>query len=641
VPPGAVNYDEDDDAPVRQAKEIGFVNGSPSRTRVHRVRRPRVIVAAAALAALLGLAPRAHAAPATWADWWLPTNYSEHGIGMDWLFNVIFWITMIIFVAVEVLLVYFAIKYRFRPERRKGVFSHGNTRLEMIWTLVPAVILIWISLATKQVWDEYRFGTRSKAGERAQVLVVGEQFKWNVVYPGPDGKLGRYLAYPKITDPKYNFKPRDQAVRDVENDLRDNPMGQSINPDDPNDPGKDDDYSRQPGRPMVVPANRPLEVVLSAKDVLHSFFLPNFRVKLDAVPGLRGLIYFTAVERSTREASIEAVPAGKQIWLDQTVPGVVLHGNPKTFKIFDPNDKQKNLTRRRVWLQSLESLEDVARKRLLREKVALEDIKGERLAAEIWEVRQDLKAIGIEQLSYVERPFEIVCEELCGLGHYTMRGDMIVVSAEQYDDFINREARAASAKPAAAPAAGAAAEAAKPAEPAAPTGKEAPAPAELAAPTAEDAPAPAEPASPPAPEPQPTTKQPAPAPAEPAPAPTEPAAANEAAPTVSEPAPSTPESSPAPSDPAPDPTAPVPAPSEAAPPPSEPAPSGEAAAPTEPAPQGDPAPAPQGDPAPAPEPSPAPSGDAAKSDSAPPPAPAEQPAPAEGPAPADDAAAGN
>src|SRR5688572_32959917 len=109
-----------------------------------RFRLPRA--AMAALAGLILLLPAAGARaaggrPVTWADWWLPKDYSAHGPSMDWLFNVIFWITMVIFVAVEVLIVYFAVKYRYRPDR-KGVFSHGNTRLEMAWTIAPAIVLL-------------------------------------------------------------------------------------------------------------------------------------------------------------------------------------------------------------------------------------------------------------------------------------------------------------------------------------------------------------------------------------------------------------------------------------------------------------------------------------------------------------------
>src|SRR5215213_4125446 len=139
------------------------------------------------------------------ADWkyWLPPNYSEHGGSMDMLFNWIFWITTIIFFIVEITLLVFLVKYRQRNDGRRAIFTHGNTRLEMAWTLAPAVILIILALATKRVWDGYRYSKDANDPGRAQVLVVGEQFKWNFVFPGPDGKLGTYLAYPKPADAKY------------------------------------------------------------------------------------------------------------------------------------------------------------------------------------------------------------------------------------------------------------------------------------------------------------------------------------------------------------------------------------------------------------------------------------------------------
>src|SRR5688572_15223392 len=68
-------------------------------------------------------------------DWWLPPDRSTHGHGIDSLFNVTFWITMVTFVAVEIVLVVFLIKYRYRPDKKKAIFTHGNTRLEMAWTL--------------------------------------------------------------------------------------------------------------------------------------------------------------------------------------------------------------------------------------------------------------------------------------------------------------------------------------------------------------------------------------------------------------------------------------------------------------------------------------------------------------------------
>lgn len=377
------------------------------------------------------------------ADWkyWLPPNYSEHGGKIDMLFIWIFWITTIIFVLVEVALVYFLIKYRERPGGRRAVFTHGNTRLEMVWTLAPAVILIILALATKGVWDEYRHSRHAQDPDRATILVVGEQFKWNFVYPGPDQKLGLYLEYPKPGDPPYRGKSYQQALREIGNYINEtNPLGQVIDKSNPQDPGRDDDYAKNPGRPLIVPAGRTIDLQLTAKDVLHDFFLPTFRVKLDAVPGMRGQIIFRGLPeaRSTKTMSLAEAPANRPVWLDPDTPGVVVAGNPRRYRIQDPATVRLPPVRRRAWLDGMETLEFAARRRLQRAGSTLEqmDANPQLVAGEVEKLKADLAKLGITQLAVVTRPHEIVCEELCGLGHATMRGEMLMVSNQEYMHYL-------------------------------------------------------------------------------------------------------------------------------------------------------------------------------------------------------------
>ena len=387
--------------------------------------------------------------------YWLPPNYSLHGDAIDTLFVWIFWITTVTFFLVEIALVVFLVKYRHRPDRKKAVFSHGNTRLEMIWTLIPAVILLVIALATKRVWDEYRFSDMAVDDNRAQILVVGEQFKWNFVFPGTDEKLGRYMNFPQPTDAKYITLTRADALAKINGDIAANPLGQALDAKNKEDPGTDDDYSRTPGRPLVIPAERPIDIHLTSKDVLHDFFLPEFRVKLDAVPGMKGHIVFKSRFQSTKRMPLDQVPADKWIWLDttspQTTPGVEMSvARPRRYQIFDPTDKTRTV-RSRVWLNNFESLSEVATKRLQRTGVSFEDIQKdpERLAQEVDKVRADFKGAGITELAVIERKFEIVCAELCGGGHSTMRGEMIVVNNDEYLDFL--KLGAPGARPTAAP----------------------------------------------------------------------------------------------------------------------------------------------------------------------------------------------
>jgi len=409
-----------------------------------------------AMVAVLAAASTSFAAEG-FGHWWLPANYSEHGGSFDRLFTWIFWITMITFILVEVVLVIFLIKYRSRPDRKKAVFTHGNTRLEMCWTLAPAVILAVLALASKQAWDRYKFPDETGA-EPARVLVIGQQFKWNVIYPGPDGKLGRYLVFPKPTDmkwPSLDGKPvmfanvpgpghlkYDDAVKAINTYIgQQNPLGKDFS--DPD--GKDDDWSKTAGRPLFLPANTPIEIQLSSKDVIHDFFLPNFRVKLDAVPGLRGMIHFKSMKQSTETFDLANVPTNAPLWLDRDTRGAVLSGTPAEYEIPHPTEKVRAGGRMRAVaiIRNMDSLESAASKRIMRrDKLTADKVTPEQIQSEVAILRQELTSLGITQVSAITSPFELVCEELCGGQHYTMRGEVHMLSPDQYQKFLTKSAPA-------------------------------------------------------------------------------------------------------------------------------------------------------------------------------------------------------
>ena len=410
----------------------------------------RAALVAAAVVLLTGLTagassaatplPSAPLTPA-YSYWRLPENFSEHGQAIDTLYYTIFWLTMTIFVAVWVVMATFLVKYRHRPDRKKGLFTHGNTRLEMVWTLIPAVILIVLALWTKHSWDAYRYGDATKAQDPVRIMVVGQQFKWNVVYPGPDKKLGRYLVFPKTTDlqwppdPGYTdfpkdaegkpipgpaFMPEDEARKAINAyiDQR-NPLGKDFT--DPN--GKDDDWQGALGRQVIIPKGRPIEITLSSKDVIHDFFLPNFRVKLDAVPGMRGLIYFTATKSS---AEIES-KTRRQFTLDELRAALAVPGAAE-YTLMIPADDPKAEEEggsRRYWREVEKKVGRTTRK--VKETVARDkDFVTPDLL-------DGLRAIGIERVTaYQPKVWDLVCEELCGQGHYTMKGQLVVLEQDEY-----------------------------------------------------------------------------------------------------------------------------------------------------------------------------------------------------------------
>ena len=174
---------------------------------------------------------------------WLPEDVSTFGQEIDSLFYLIYYITAATFILVTVLMVVFLVMYRQR-EGRRATYSHGNTTLEIIWTIVPAAILIVLSFMSVSTWAKVK---RQAPESDFELQVTAKQFNWEIVYPGADRKFGT-----------------------------------------PDDVKFDND--------LHVPVNKVVRIHLQSSDVIHSFFLPNLRLKQDAVPGRSILVWFEATK---------------------------------------------------------------------------------------------------------------------------------------------------------------------------------------------------------------------------------------------------------------------------------------------------------------------------------------------------------
>ncbi|MCS7265400.1 MAG: cytochrome c oxidase subunit II [Armatimonadetes bacterium] len=205
--------------------------------------------------------------------WWLPPLASEHGKAIDTLFIVTLAITGAVFVLVQLLLAFLVFRYA-GSEKRRAIHFTDNKTLEVVWTVVPAVILTALIVSGGRLWSRIQI---SEPPEDAfKVEVWGEQFRWTFRYPGKDGKFGR-------TDPK---------LISVEN-----PLGI-----DKNDPAAKDDIFFFAGEENLhVPVNKPIVVYLRAKDVLHSFYVPQLRVKQDLVPGMVTRTWFVVTKKGEYE----------------------------------------------------------------------------------------------------------------------------------------------------------------------------------------------------------------------------------------------------------------------------------------------------------------------------------------------------
>ena len=176
---------------------------------------------------------------------WFPRDVSEHGRVIDQLFMFILWLTGIIFVATEGALVYFSWKYDARTNREKVKFSHGSHSLEVVWTILPSVTLLFIAIYQMNAWADAKM---RKPDVPVTAEITGRQFNWDVRYPGTDGEL----------------HTPDDVIR-VDGDVH-------------------------------FPVDEEILLIIKSADVLHSFFLPNLRMKQDVVPGMEQNMWFKAKE---------------------------------------------------------------------------------------------------------------------------------------------------------------------------------------------------------------------------------------------------------------------------------------------------------------------------------------------------------
>ncbi len=179
---------------------------------------------------------------------WLPENVSTYGGDIDRLFHIIYYVTTITFFGVQIALLAFLFMYRDRPGRR-ATYTHGNTTLEITWTVIPAVLLAILALMSRTTWADIK--ARQPPSD-VVLEIYAKQFNWEVVYAGPDTKHGT-----------------------------------------PDDIKMDNDFH--------VPVNKTVRIHLKARDVIHSFFVPAFRLKQDAVPGHDIPVWFKATKTGKYE----------------------------------------------------------------------------------------------------------------------------------------------------------------------------------------------------------------------------------------------------------------------------------------------------------------------------------------------------
>jgi cytochrome c oxidase subunit 2 len=198
--------------------------------------------------------------------WWLPDAISDHAPALDRQFMITIIVVGISFAAAQIALGWAV--WKFRDTGKAGdraIYSHGSNRLEVLWTVITAVVFIALGVMGQSVWAALRLHDAPPGSYTVEV--VAQQFQWNFHYAGADGKFGR-------TDPS----------------LIDDGSLNFIGLDAEDAASRDDSVTSA----LAIPVNRPVELRLRSKDVIHNFWVPQLRFKQDLVPGMEIKVHFTA-----------------------------------------------------------------------------------------------------------------------------------------------------------------------------------------------------------------------------------------------------------------------------------------------------------------------------------------------------------
>ena len=203
----------------------------------------------------------------TWDHLLLPPASSVHGAEIDTLMKVSMTLILVVFFALSPMLFYFAYKYRGRADNKAYFFAHNN-KLEIVWTVVPTIILTALIIYGLRTWDR---AMNPDITDATVIEVYSKQFDWTARYSGDDNILGE--ANYKLVEGR-------------------NTLGVDINDEN----ASDDIVVRE----VHLPVNKPVLLKFRSRDVIHSAFLPHFRVQMNCVPGLSTQFAFTPT-KTTQE----------------------------------------------------------------------------------------------------------------------------------------------------------------------------------------------------------------------------------------------------------------------------------------------------------------------------------------------------
>ncbi|MFA4867166.1 MAG: cytochrome c oxidase subunit II [Pedobacter sp.] len=221
----------------------------------------------------------------------LPEAASEHGKKIDQMFNVTLIMTTIVFILTHIILFVFTYIYRYNKKRKAYYYPHNNT-IERIWTIVPALALTVLVLMGFLTWRSIFFKIEDPNNKPINIEVISSQFAWSIRYAGADGVVGNK-----------NFKLI-TATNGIGIDFKDKNA-----------------FDDQSADEMVIPIGKPVRLILGSKDVIHSFYMPHFRVQLNTVPGMTSYFEFTPTITTEEMKAKTNDPTFKYLFLCNKICG--------------------------------------------------------------------------------------------------------------------------------------------------------------------------------------------------------------------------------------------------------------------------------------------------------------------------------
>ena len=252
----------------------------------------------------------------------LPVAASVHGVETDFLLNINFAVIGVVFVITQILLFWFVYKYQ-HDKNRRALFYPDNHKLELIWTVVPTIVLSALIVTGLREWNKM---TQGHPDDGMVVQVYGYQFNWITRYSGPDNKLGRSY-YKLITET--------------------NPLGIDFS-----DPASKDDIMTK-GNEMHLPKGVPVQFIFNSRDVIHSAYFPHFRTQMNCVPGMDTRFYMEPTITTAEMRGITKNDKFNYVLLCNKICGVA-HYNMKMTVVVDEPAEFSN------WLKGEKKIIDAA-----------------------------------------------------------------------------------------------------------------------------------------------------------------------------------------------------------------------------------------------------------------------------------------